>query len=141
MRVMDEFTKQSGVIVDYTTIPRDAVPTTLESDAANNSLPDVAMLPQTGVLRDFACRGLLKPLPTGVQQAIADNYTNDRQTPGMYNGQLYGLWFKAANKSLIWYDAPVLSLRLNLGVSAPAVFHDQLGGFGCGLSHLGDQGA
>jgi len=30
-----------------------------------------------------------------------------------------------------------LSLRLNLGVSAPAVFHDQLGGFGCGLSHLG----
>ena len=34
-----------------------------------------------------------------------------------------------------------LNLRLNLGVSAPAVFHDQLGGFGCGLSHLGDQGA
>jgi len=34
-----------------------------------------------------------------------------------------------------------LSLRLNLEVSLPAVFHDQLGGFGCGLSHLGDQGA
>ena len=108
MRVMDEFTKQSGVIVDYTTIPRARVATTLESDAANNNLPDVAMLPQTGVLRDFACHGLLKPLPTAVQQAIADNYTNDRQKPGMYNGQLYGLWFKAANKSLIWYDAPVL---------------------------------
>jgi len=38
-------------------------------------------------------------------------------------------------------DLSGLSLRLNLEVSLPAVFHDQLGGFGCGLSHLGDQGA
>ena len=34
-----------------------------------------------------------------------------------------------------------LNLRLNLGVSVPAVFHDQLGGFGCGVSHLADRGA
>ena len=47
----------------------------------------------------------------------------------------------AAADSTEYDDALRLSLRLNLGVSAPAVFHDQLGGFGCGLSHLGDQGA
>jgi ABC-type glycerol-3-phosphate transport system substrate-binding protein len=116
LRVLDEFTKQTGVVVDYTTIPRSELTTTLQDRSNNNSAPDVAMLPEPAFLRSLACQGALKPLPAGVQQVIADNYAVERRTPGMYNDQLFGVWFKAANKSLIWYNAEVLQLA---GVTKP----------------------
>jgi len=114
MRVLDEFTRQTGVVVHYTTIPGPQMESTLNDRVNHNSVPDVALLPQPGLLRDYACRGLLKPLPPGVQQAVTDNYTDERRAPGMIGKQLYGVWFKAANKSLIWYNAPVLQ-RAGIG--------------------------
>jgi multiple sugar transport system substrate-binding protein/alpha-glucoside transport system substrate-binding protein len=66
--------------------------------------PDVAFLPQVGVLRQFAEKGWLKPVDSGVQAQLDKNFTKGWQELGAYQGKQYGVYAKAANKSLVWYN-------------------------------------
>ena len=69
--------------------------------------PDVAFLPQPGVLRAYAREHLLVPLDAGVLGAVDENYDPLWRRLGSVGRRLYGVWFKAANKSLIWYNEGV----------------------------------
>ncbi len=58
-RVLDAFTKQTGVDVTFTSTGDD-ISSVLEPRIAGGDAPDVAILPQPGLLKDFASRGALK---------------------------------------------------------------------------------
>jgi len=62
--------------------------------------PDVAILPQIGLITDYAARGWLEPIPPEVAQRFAPPW-NDMLKVG---GVQYGAWVKAAHKSLVWYS-------------------------------------
>lgn len=67
------------------------------------TLPDIAILPNPGKLRELAKQGVLKPL-TYLDKNALKNYAKTWLSLGSYGGKLYGVYFKVANKSVIWYN-------------------------------------
>jgi alpha-glucoside transport system substrate-binding protein len=104
--VLRAFTRQSGVSITYTSAGH-SVPDFLQARLAAGRPPDLAFLPEPGVLRRYAGEHLLVPLNGIVGAAVAENYNPIWRRLGSFDGNLYGVWFKAANKSLIWYNVGV----------------------------------
>jgi alpha-glucoside transport system substrate-binding protein len=114
--VLRAFTHQTGVSVSYTSAGY-SVPAFLQTRLAEGHLPDIAFLPQPGLLRRYAAEHLLVPLNRIAGAAVADNYNPIWRRLGSVGSALYGVWFKAANKSLIWYNIGVFE---RAGVVPPA---------------------
>jgi hypothetical protein len=101
--VLRAFTRQTGVTVSYTSAGY-SVPVFLRARLAAGRLPDVAFVPQPGLLRTYAAERLLVPLNRIAGGVVASNYNLVWRRLGSVGRTLYGVWFKAANKSLIWYN-------------------------------------
>ena len=114
--VLRAFTRQTGVSVTYTSAGY-SVPAFLAARLAEGRPPDVAFLPQPGLLRRYATEHRLVPLDRIAGHVVADNYNPAWRRLGSVGGTLYGVWFKAANKSLIWYNEGVFEKE---GVAPPA---------------------
>jgi ABC-type glycerol-3-phosphate transport system substrate-binding protein len=104
--VLDEFEKRTGATVTYTS-GGDNLPTVLGTAVAGGNPPDVAILPQPGLMNDLARKGSLKPLSDDVRKLVDDNYPSIWRDLGTVDGTQYGLWFKAANKSTVWYRVDI----------------------------------
>jgi ABC-type glycerol-3-phosphate transport system substrate-binding protein/DNA-binding SARP family transcriptional activator len=70
---------------------------------ASGHPPDMADLPQPGFVKELARQGHLKPI-TYARSTITRNFAPVWEQLGTYDGKLYALVFKAANKSLLWYN-------------------------------------
>jgi alpha-glucoside transport system substrate-binding protein len=105
-RVLRAFTQRTGVTVRYSSAGY-SVPVFLRARLAAHRLPDVAFLPQPGLLRTYAAEHLLVPLNRIAGAAVASNYNSAWRRLGSVGRTLYGVWFKAADKSLIWYNEDV----------------------------------
>ncbi len=69
--------------------------------------PDVVMFPQPGLMADLARQGHLVDLDTIINTgALADNYSEAWIDLGSVDGNLYGVWYRASMKSLVWYPVP-----------------------------------
>src|SRR5207248_9913221 len=77
------------------------IPTVLATAIAGGRPPDMADIAQPGLVKQLASQGHLKPI-TYAKGAIASNFAPAWQQLGTFNGKLYALVFKAANKSLLW---------------------------------------
>src|SRR5215470_18947431 len=113
--VLRAFARQTGVAITYTSVGY-SVPSFLQARLAEGHPPDVAFLPQPGLLRTFADEHVLIPLGQIAGGAVDDNYNPVWRQLGSVGGTLYGVWFKAANKSLIWYNEGVFE---RAGVAPP----------------------
>jgi ABC-type glycerol-3-phosphate transport system substrate-binding protein len=114
--VLRAFTRQTGASVTYTPAGY-SVPAFLAARLARGRPPDVAFLPQPGLVRRYAAEHLIVPLDSVVGSAAASNYSPAWRQLGSVGGRLYGVWFKAANKSLIWYNEAVFERE---GAAPPA---------------------
>ncbi|WP_181765420.1 ABC transporter substrate-binding protein [Streptomyces albidus (ex Kaewkla and Franco 2021)] len=119
-KVIDEFKKRTGAEVEVTPTG-DNVATYLGSKIEGGSPPDVAMLPQVGVLNQFAEKGWLKPVDKATQDQLGKNFSKGWQELGANKGKQYGVYFKAASKSLIWYNNAAYQ---NAGVSEAKTWKD-----------------
>ena len=106
--------KFPGVTVSYTSAGNDT-PTILKTRIAGGKPPDVAAVGQPSLVREFADKGQLKPL-TFAQGIIRANYGPNGIALGSVKGKLYGLFFKAANKSTVWYSVKAFK---DAGVTPP----------------------
>jgi alpha-glucoside transport system substrate-binding protein len=103
MRVMEAFESLTGASVTY--VPTgDNVANFVGTRIAGGSAPDVVMVPQPGVVEDFARADWIAPVNGMVQEQLDANYSEGWQRLGVVNGEQYGVYVKAANKSLIWYN-------------------------------------
>jgi len=114
--VLRAFSRQTGVPVTYTSAGY-GIPAFLAARLARGRPPDVAFLPQPGLLRQYAAEHLIVPLDAVAASAVASNYSPAWRQLGSAGGRLYGIWFKAADKSLIWYNEGVFERE---GVAPPA---------------------
>ncbi|MCQ4042520.1 ABC transporter substrate-binding protein [Streptantibioticus rubrisoli] len=121
-KVLAEFEKRTGAKVTFTPTG-DSESTFLGTKIEGGQPPDVALLAQPGVLDQFAQKGWIKPVGAGVQAQLTANYSQGWQKLGAYNGKQYGVPFKAANKSLIWYNTAAFQAA---GVSVPKTWADFL---------------
>ncbi|MFH8937980.1 ABC transporter substrate-binding protein [Streptomyces griseosporeus] len=121
-QVLAEFSKRTGAKITF--VPaQDPIINFLGSKVAGGQPPDVAMLPQPGAIKQAVDKGWAKPLNADVQSELAKNYSQGWQDIGKVNGKQYGAYYKAANKSLIWYNAKVFE---NAGASEPKTWKDLL---------------
>ena len=66
--------------------------------------PDLAVLPQPGLMADLARDGFLVPLPEVMEmQALRSSYSDDLLSLGTVDDVPYGLWYRISVKSLVWY--------------------------------------
>ncbi len=97
------FEEATGIDVVYE--GTDAFATLLPVQVESGSAPDVAMFPQPGLMQDFARSGQLKPLGDAIDDAtLAEAYPQDWIDLGKVDDELYGIWYRASVKSLVWYN-------------------------------------
>ncbi|GHB21300.1 sugar ABC transporter substrate-binding protein [Streptomyces viridiviolaceus] len=121
-QVLAEFEKRTGAKVTF--VPaQDPIINFLGSKIAGGQPPDVAMLPQPGAIKQAVDKGWAKPLGAEATKELAENYSQGWQDIGKVDGKSYGVYYKAANKSLIWYNAQVFE---NAGASEPKTWDELL---------------
>jgi alpha-glucoside transport system substrate-binding protein len=90
-------------------------PTVLATAIQGGHPPDLAAVGQPALVKQFVDKGALKPI-TFAKATIAANYGPNGVTLGTVKGKLYGLFFKAANKSTVWYNVAAFK---NAGIKPP----------------------
>lgn len=68
--------------------------------------PDIAAVPQPGLMKKFASEGKLAPLAPEVVALIDKNYSPAWKDLGTYNGKVYGVYHRVNAKGWIWYNKP-----------------------------------
>ncbi|MEV8477688.1 extracellular solute-binding protein [Streptomyces sp. NPDC051173] len=121
-KVLDEFSRRTGADVSF--VPSgDDMASFVGSKVAGGDPPDVAMLQQPGVLNEFAEKGWLKPLSGEVTAQLDKNFAKGWQELGSHGGKQYGVYFKAADKSLVWYNTKIFDAA---GAKEPRTWADFL---------------
>ncbi|MDQ6874388.1 MAG: ABC transporter substrate-binding protein [Actinomycetota bacterium] len=120
--VLKGFTDKTGAKVQYTSTGSDTA-TILGTAIAGGNPPDVALIPQPGLIQQFLDKGAVKELPADVQATVKKNYSQVWQDLGTVNGKMVGVWFKAANKSTVWYRTDAFNAA---GVQPPKTWDDFL---------------
>ncbi|NMO32797.1 carbohydrate ABC transporter substrate-binding protein [Streptomyces sp. GMY01] len=121
-KVLAEFSRRTGAKVTF--VPaQDPIINFLGSKIAGGQPPDVALLPQPGAIKQAVEKKWAKPVGAEAQAQLSKNYSQGWQDIGKVDGKQYGVYYKAANKSLIWYNAKALE---NAGASEPKTWKDLL---------------
>ncbi|MFJ3158705.1 ABC transporter substrate-binding protein [Streptomyces kanasensis] len=121
-KVLKEFEKRTGARVSY--VPtQDAMLNYIGTKIAGGAPPDVAMLQQVGALHQAVERGWAKPVNAATKAQLTRNYSHGWQDLGAVEGTQYGVYFKTANKSLVWYNAAVFE---DAGASEPKTWKEFL---------------
>lgn len=125
-KVTAAFEEATGATVNYTSFG-DNGPTYIQGQLEGGTPPNVAVISQPALLNQLAADGSLKPLADDVAEAVNTNYSQSWIDLGTVDGELYGVWFKAANKSTVWYNTQIWE---DAGATAPEDwdgFLEQLG--------------
>ncbi len=103
------FTAASGVTVSYSSSENYEQQIVIDTQAG--SPPDIAVLPQPGIIGDLASKGLIAPLGAETEAWLTENYAAGPSWVGLgsYAGAdgttaLYGFPYKIDVKSLVWYS-------------------------------------
>jgi alpha-glucoside transport system substrate-binding protein len=120
------FTAASGVTVNYSSSENYEQQIVIDTQAG--SPPDIAVLPQPGLIGDLAAKGLIAPLGEETQAWMAENYAAGESWVGLgtYAGAdgtpaLYAFPYKIDVKSLVWYSPDNFA---DAGYEIPATMED-----------------
>jgi alpha-glucoside transport system substrate-binding protein len=117
-KVINAFQKKyPKVHINYKPVGNN-LPTVLATAVAGGHPPDMADIAQPGTIKQFANQHKLKPI-TYASSVLKKNFSPGWLKLGKFSGKQYAFVFKAANKSLVWYNVPALKAA---GVKPPATF-------------------
>ena len=107
--ILEYFREATGATVNYASSENYEQQIVIDTQAG--SPPNIAILPQPGLIQDLASKGLLVPLGEDTAAWVAQNYGAGESWVelGTYNDkdgnpQFYGFPYKADVKSLVWYS-------------------------------------
>ncbi len=101
--VVKPFTDKTGIEVKVEST-RD-LNATLTTRIQGRNPPDIAILPNPGKMQQLAQQGHLIALDDFLDlNTIQQQYSQGWIDLGSYNGKLYALFYKAANKGTVWYS-------------------------------------
>jgi len=118
--VLDAFAEQTGATARFRSAGDD-VAAYVGPRIEGGDPPDVAILPQPGVLQTFAEQGDLIEIEDVAGDEIDANFGETAREVGSADGTLYGVWFKTAQKSTVWYNVDVFE---GAGVEPPTTFEE-----------------
>ncbi|CAN5747286.1 hypothetical protein BH24ACT4_BH24ACT4_25080 [soil metagenome] len=102
------FTDRTGIEVRYAG-SGDFVADMEARTGVGSDPPDVALVPQPGLVDELVVDDELVALSEGVQSALEANYTDDVRTLGQVSGTQYGVPFRILIKSLVWFKPDVFA--------------------------------
>lgn len=120
--VLDEFEAQTGATVRYTSFG-DNGPTYIQGQLEGGDPPSVAVIGQPALMQELATNGDIVPLSDEALDVVTENYSQDWIDLATVDGETYGVWFKAANKSTVWYNADLYD---EAGATVPEDWDDFL---------------
>lgn len=121
-KVLKEFEKRTGATVSF--VPaQDPIVNFLGTKIAGGQPPDVALLPQAGALVQAVKKKWAQPLGPEARAQLDAGYAEGWKRLGSVDGTPYGVYFKAANKSLVWYNAKAFE---DAGAEVPGTWKEFL---------------
>ena len=130
--VLAVFEEATGATVTYQSLGNN-VATALGTMVEGDGAPNVALVPQPGLVDQLVADGSIVPLSDDVRSVVEENYAQTWLDLSTYDGDLYGVWFKAANKSTVWYNVEAYDAA---GVDIPETWED----FTAALQTVSDSG-
>jgi alpha-glucoside transport system substrate-binding protein len=118
--VLQEFEDQTGVDITYTAAG-DNMDVFLDGRIARQGPPDIAIVAQPALLRQLQADGNLTPLGDDARSVVDESYDEGIVGALSVDDELYGVPFKTANKSLLWYNLSVLD---DAGIEPPETWED-----------------
>ena len=120
--VLDGFREQyPDVTVTYQPAGED-LPTILATGVEGGNPPDLATLSSPGVIKSFVDKGALQPIDFATD-ALTENYSESFVDLTTFEGKTYGVVFKGANKSTVWYNTKAFE---DAGVEPPTTWDEFL---------------
>jgi alpha-glucoside transport system substrate-binding protein len=124
------FEEATGATVEYS--GSDSFESEIRRAAQTGGLPNIAVIPQPGLMADLARQGDIAPLGEEWEQWIVENYAAGQSWVDLatsYNEQagedaLNGFFYKVDVKSLVWYSPPVFE---ELGYEIPTTMEELVG--------------
>ena len=99
--VLAEFTEKTGIEVEYEESAEFEVQLLVQAEAGTP--PDIAGLPQPGLMKSLADKGYLVKLWPEILEKIDANYNSTWKDLGSHNGTPYGVFHRVNVKSFVWY--------------------------------------
>ena len=116
------FEAETGIDVIYE--GTDAFATLLPVRVDSGKPPDIAMFPQPGLMADFAKEGLLIPIDGFMESTeLSEAYTPDWLNLSTIDDNVYGVWYRASVKSLVWYSPKAFEAA---GYTIPTTWEEML---------------
>ena len=123
---LDEFSTLTHCKVTYVSTGND-IATILGTRIQGGNPPDVAIIPQPALVQSLVAQKALIPLSGDIAAMIEANYAPVWKDLGSVNGTLYGLVWKVAQKSCIWYNVADFT---QAGIKPPQTWDDLLAAAG-----------
>lgn len=120
MTVKAAWEEDTGARVDWegTQNPR----AVLDAAAQDGDLPDVAVLPNPGLMHELAAEGRLVALDAVLDRdQVSQDYASAWIELGSHDGELYALFSKVTSKATVWYSPRVFAAA---GYSVPETWPD-----------------
>jgi len=100
--VLREFTARTGIAVKYTGTA-DFVSDLTQRLGEGSERPDVAIVPQPGLVRQLVADKQVIELGDGTRRALSENYSDQARLLGDVDGTSYGVPIRLDVKSLVWF--------------------------------------
>ena len=115
-----ELEEASGITINYEGVTDYETVLTVRVDGGN--APDLAQVAQPGLMRTFASEGQLVPISDWMNtDQLSTDYISSFVDLASYEGDVYGVFYKADVKSIVWY--PVQAFADN-GYETPETWDD-----------------
>ncbi|RME09877.1 MAG: extracellular solute-binding protein [Ardenticatenia bacterium] len=99
--VAEAFKARTGIVVEY--VSNAEVADGLLAEIEAGTPPDIVFLPKPNWLTELASANAIPPLPEDAARALQTHYAPAWVALVTYEGQPYGVPFRANSKSLLWY--------------------------------------
>lgn len=120
-KAWDQFVKCTGIKIDYEGNGEFEAQLPIRVDGGN--APDLAFIPQPGLLAKFAKSGKLKPASADAKAEAEKNYSKDWLNYGTVDGKFYAAPLGSSVKSLVWYSPGFFKEK---GYQIPATWSEMI---------------
>lgn len=101
--VKSAWEKATGATVDWQATQNPSAD--LDAAAQSGNTPDIAVLPNLGLMQQLADDGKLVPLDAVLDMAqVEKDYAESWRDLGSIQGKLYGIFYKVTSKATVWYN-------------------------------------
>ncbi|WP_374113587.1 ABC transporter substrate-binding protein [Microbacterium sp. zg.B48] len=117
----DEFTEETGIIVEYT--GDKAFEGNIVTKVKGGDAPDIAIVPQPGLLKTLVETGEAVPAPEAVEAEVDENWSPDWKAYGTFDDVFYAAPMLANIKGYVWYSPASFE---EWGVEVPTTWDELL---------------